>query len=144
MIFAKTIVVLCTAAAVMAASCRSQNKFSNWGMGRSRTSVMMKTVRCECGDTNTHEDDEWTAVSILTPLYESRNFYERNLSNDLFDEWIQYYAIEALQKSGFASAFDHELKRYDERERTWATFKRCINKELKFETLRGNKNDFHA
>ncbi|KAI9232460.1 MAG: hypothetical protein BYD32DRAFT_428358 [Podila humilis] len=60
MIFAKTIVVLCTAAAVMAASCRSQNKFSNWGMGRSRTSVMMKTVRCECGDTNTHEDDEWT------------------------------------------------------------------------------------
>ncbi|KAF8937280.1 hypothetical protein EDD21DRAFT_447249 [Dissophora ornata] len=92
MLFAKTIIALCTATAVMAASC-GQDKFSDWRIGRARTHRMMDGLRCKCDSSSTHDDEVWTnnECSRLEKkvlwCYGAAEFYcETNDSGDQFRE----------------------------------------------------------
>ncbi|KAF9348793.1 hypothetical protein BGX34_002243 [Mortierella sp. NVP85] len=59
MLFAKTLVVLCSAAVAMAA-CRDRNR-NQWEMGRWRYETsMMEGMRCKCKSSSVREDEIWT------------------------------------------------------------------------------------
>ncbi|KAF9176288.1 hypothetical protein BGZ51_001065, partial [Haplosporangium sp. Z 767] len=76
-------------------------------------------------------------LRIINFRRDFKEFYMRHLSAVLFDDMVQYYAKGALRKAGFASHFKHELDKYDRSQRDWHAVKKCINKVLNVETLRG-------
>ncbi|KAG0242871.1 hypothetical protein BG011_003228, partial [Mortierella polycephala] len=76
-------------------------------------------------------------LRIINFRRDFKEFYMRHLSAVLFDDMVQYYAKGALRKAGFASHFKHELDKYDRNQRDWHAVKKCINKVLNVETLRG-------
>ncbi|KAI1319262.1 hypothetical protein EDD11_004399 [Mortierella claussenii] len=60
MLFTKSVIALCAATAVMAASC-GQNRFYEWGKGLSRGRwAMMDGLRCKCDSSSVHDDEVWT------------------------------------------------------------------------------------
>ncbi|KAF9432267.1 hypothetical protein BGZ76_011040 [Entomortierella beljakovae] len=75
--------------------------------------------------------------TIIVFFKNFKEFYQRHLSQELFNDMAQYYIADGLRESGFAEAFERELFKFDEPDRKWTVVRRCLGRALHIETLRG-------